>query len=119
MAVYGYVELCMAMDVGVCLCSRMYARIDLFVQITRDVSWGIHGLLTQCRGPQSRAQSFSGSLSAVGRRDKLWDVLWDQEGGVNSTARAYPMILAIVTSRSVKRGILLGFENGAGDVVGC
>ena len=47
MAVYGYVELCMAMDVGVCLCSRMYARIDLFVQITRDVSWGIHGLLTR------------------------------------------------------------------------
>ena len=46
MAVYGYVELCMAMDVGVCLCSRMYACIDLFVQITRDVSWGIHGLLT-------------------------------------------------------------------------
>ena len=45
MAVHGYVELCMAMDVGVCLCSRMYARIDLFVQITRDVSWGIHGLL--------------------------------------------------------------------------
>ena len=43
----------------------------------------------------------------------------DQEGGVNSTARAYPMILAIVTSLSVKRGILLGFENGAGDVVGC
>ena len=42
-----------------------------------------------------------------------------QEGGVNSTARAYPMILAIVTSRSVKRGILLGFENGADDVVGC
>ena len=25
------------------------------------------------RTPQSRAQSFSGSLSAVGRRDKLWD----------------------------------------------
>ena len=47
MAVHGYVELCMAMDVGVCLCSRMYARIDLFVQITRDVSWGIHGLLTE------------------------------------------------------------------------
>ena len=30
------------------------------------------------------------------------------------------MILAIVTSRSVKRGILLSqFENGAGDAVGC
>ena len=43
----------------------------------------------------------------------------NQEGGVNSTARAYPMIFAIVTSRPVKRGILLGFENGAGDVVGC
>ena len=42
-----------------------------------------------------------------------------QEGGVNSSARAYPMIVAIVTSRSVKRGILLSFENGAGDVVGC
>ena len=47
MAVHGFVEPCMAMDVGVCLCSRMYARIDLFVQITRDVSWGIHGLLTK------------------------------------------------------------------------
>ena len=32
------------------------------------------------------------------------------EGGVNSTVRAYPMIFAIVTSRSVKRGILLGFR---------
>ena len=42
-----------------------------------------------------------------------------QEGGVNSSARAYPMIVAIVTSRSGKRGILLSFENGAGDVVGC
>ena len=39
MAVYGY---------G-CLCIPMYARIDLLVEITRDVSWGIHGLLT-CLG---------------------------------------------------------------------
>ena len=37
----------MAMDICVCLCSRMYARTDLFVQITQDVSWGIHGVLTK------------------------------------------------------------------------
>ena len=46
MAVYGCVWLCRAVYGCVCLCSCMYARIDLFVQITRDVSWGIHGLLT-------------------------------------------------------------------------
>ena len=68
--------------------------------------------------------------SACRRLNKLSDLkkfkfvflratIGDQEGGVNSSARAYPMIVAIVTSRSVKRGILLSFENGAGDVVGC
>ena len=57
-------------------------------------------------------------MAAIGE-DKRGQFGTSQEGGVNSTARAYPMILAIVTSRSVKRGILLGFENGAGDVVGC
>ena len=38
MAVYGCVWLCRAVYGCVCLCSCMYARIDLSVQITRDVS---------------------------------------------------------------------------------
>ena len=52
MAMYGCVWLCRAVYGCVCLCSCMYARIDLFVQITGDVSWGIHGLLTRWRDPQ-------------------------------------------------------------------
>ena len=32
-----------------CLCIPMYARIHLLVEITRDVSWGIHGLLSRAQ----------------------------------------------------------------------
>ena len=81
------------------------------VLVARDCSW---------EPSQSRAQSSPAPRSAVGRRGELWGheknmiflIGSQQEGEVNKSDLADPMIPAIMTSRRKKRANAQIFENG-------